>query len=291
MKIVKLKGGLGNQMFQYTYAKLIERLSGETTKVDASYFHGITGDNVRQPRLFKFSLSLLTASEIEIRNICKLSHKGNPLKFDYKLKIVFEKLFNKRYYFEMKRDYVDPLTIVKHDYFDGYWQSWQYVDAIWDAVCKDFAPSYDFSKAVNDEIKKVKSQNSVFVGVRKGDYESNKKRFGSFNQHYFDQAIQYITDKIRNPVFYIFSDDIDWVIKNMDFQKWNPVFRIKSPDNDDFDELMVMANCKHAIIINSTFHWWGARLNETNDKIVIAPKKWFFDGGKIDIVPPRWIKL
>ena len=90
--------------------------------------------------------------------------------------------------------------------------------------------------------------------------------------------------------FYIFSNDIEWVKSNMNFDQKVTYFDNKN-GIDDFEELFIMASCKHAIIPNSTFHWWGARMISNPEKIVICPEKWFADNKKIDIIPPSWIRI
>ncbi|MFA5283682.1 MAG: alpha-1,2-fucosyltransferase [Bacilli bacterium] len=289
MKVIKLKGGLGNQMFQYAFAKALQKRTRDVVKIDDSYYKVLVGDNIRKVRIRRFNLSIPFASREDVRSLCKVPHESNPLSFIYKSGLILEKIINRSYYFERNRMFVDFDKLTKYKYFDGYWQSWRYVDSVRDELEKDFLIPKNIDLRTQMMIERVASQNSVFIGVRKGDYGNNTKRFGCFDQEYYDKAMKIIADKIDNPIFYVFSNDIQWVKENMEFQKWNVVFR--EDYVDDFDELMIMANCKHAIIINSTYHWWGARLKETKDKMVIAPKKWFFDTDKIDILPPNWIKI
>jgi len=291
MKIVKLKGGLGNQMFQYGFAKLLEGNTDEEVKLDLTYFDGITGDTVRMPRITNFNLSLPIATRDEINDICRISHEGNPLSTVYKFKLLAEMIINQKYYFEKTRAYVNPELILSYSYFDGYWQSWKIISKVWDTLKKEFIVGDYLSAKTKLIMNNVGNQNSVFIGVRRGDYSNNKSHFGSFTQEYYDQAVEYILQRVENPVFYIFSNDINWVRSNMNFQKWNAIFREENDIVNDYEELMIMASCKHAIIVNSTFNWWGAKLNKSNKKIVIAPKNWFFDKKKIDIVPPNWVQI
>jgi hypothetical protein len=291
MKIVKLKGGLGNQLFQYAFAKLIEQLSQEEVKIDTSYFNGTIDDRIRKPRIYRYNISISTASKFDIAQVCKFVHEGNPLSLRYKVGIVAEKCFNSHYYFENTRSYRELEKIFKFSYFDGYWQSWKYVDLIWDKLYADLSLDTKLSEKTISTINQVKSQNSVFIGIRKGDYSSEVKHYGSYSQDYYNRAIQYILNRVDDPIFYIFSNDIAWVKKNMSFNRWHVVYREDSDIVDDFEELQIMACCKHSIIANSTYHWWGARINDNDEKIVIAPKTWFFDNKPIDIITPRWITI
>ena len=288
MKIVKIKGGLGNQLFQYSFARLLQQKTGDTVKLDMSAYNDTLDDPIRQPRLLKFNIPLEVAIDKEIRNKCLLKHKGHLLTTQYRLGIAAEALFNPKYYFEKDRRYRAIEKIKKFDYFDGYWQSWKHVDEVWNVLKKDLVPRNNLNFATINMIEKVSAQQSVFIGVRRGDYQEHSDHWGTFTQEYYSKAVNYICERIENPVFYVFSNDISWVKKNLVFDGKNVIYREPYDVIDDFDDLLIMANCKHSIIINSTFHWWGAQFNYYHGKIVVAPKKWFFDGKLIDIIPPKW---
>lgn len=291
MKIVKIKGGLGNQMFQYAFAKKVENLTKETIKLDFSTFGELSDDQIRKPRLLQYNLSLEKANEKEINTICKIPHRGNSLSIKYKLGILLESAVNRKYFFERDRRFRVAEKLVTYDYFDGYWQSWKYINGIIGILQKDFTPNYEINQETKNTIKKMQAENSVFVGVRKGDYTLKINHYGIFQQEYYDRALECIENVVKDPVYYIFSNDINWVKNNLNFGKRNVIYREKEDVVNDFEELILMMNCKHSIIVNSTYHWWGARMNYYPGKIVVAPKKWFFDDKPIDIVPPEWEKI
>ena len=294
MRVVKFKGGLGNQMFQYAFAKLIQKKTGEEVKLDYSAYGDLKNDSVRVPRVAKFNLSLDAATQNEIDELCKFSHKGNSQSFMYRVKIYAEKTFNKDYIWEASRAYVNPDTILDRHYFDGYWQSFRYVDEIFEQLRTDFTPKASLSEKTLATQEKMLSENSVFIGVRKGDYTTNKKamnHFGSFSSQYYVDAMDYIAERVEAPVFYVFSNDVEWCKKNIDWGKHNVIYREPEDQTDDFEELMLMASCKHSVIVNSSYHWWGARLNDNNEKIVCCPDKWFFDDKPIDIIPDNWVRI
>lgn len=290
MKIVKMKGGLGNQMFQYAFAKELQKYSGDIVKLDFSAYNSLV-DNIRKPRILKFELNVQTADDFEISRLCKLKHDGNSLGTVYKIKVLLEDIINSRYYLEKNRSYKKVDEICDFEYFDGYWQSWQHVDAVFETLRKDFVPNYSVTEKTEKILRQVREENSVFVGIRKGDYEAEQHHYGSFGQEYYDKAMNYIKDRISNPIYYIFSNNIAWVKNNLNFGDRKVIYREDSDVIDDFEELLIMMECKHSIIINSTYHWWGARMNDTEEKIVVAPQKWFFDEKPIDIVPPNWIRI
>lgn len=291
MRIVKVKGGLGNQMFQYAFAKYLAEYTKEEVKMDYTSFNQLLNDRVRKPRLKSFRLSLLEASGQDIDNICKFNHRQDSLSFKYKALIVIERMLNSKYYFENNREYRRIESISQYKYFDGYWQSWRYVEPTINDLIKDFQPNYSINDATRQMIDKVSQENSVFIGVRKGDYDAEKRHYGSFGQEYYDQALSIIESQIENPIYYVFSNDIEWTKENLYFGNRRIIYREDTDVVDDFEELLIMANCKHSIIVNSTYHWWAARLEYSPGKIVIAPKRWFFDNKPIDIVPPNWITI
>ena len=291
MKIVKIKGGLGNQMFQYSFAKLLERLSSEEVKIDMSSYDSVINDEVRKPRLLKYNISLEIATLREINSKRIFLPKRNPLNAQDKVKIMLERIFNHNYYFESDRAYRNPQKILKYSYFDGQWQSWRYFSDIEKEIKNEFHPNYKLNVNTLRLQEIMKNQESVFIGIRRGDYLTEQKHYGSFGQAYYNAAIHKINSITKNPVFYIFSNDIPWVKQNLNFGKNIAIYREKEDIIDDFEELQLMSSCKHAIIGNSTFHWWGAWLNDNINKTIIAPQNWFFDNKSIDIVPSTWLRM
>ena len=101
-----------------------------------------------------------------------------------------------------------------------------------------------------------------------------------------------ISEKTENPIFYIFSNDINWCKQNLALDNsFKIVYREPEQQVDDFEELMLMSSCKHAIMVNSTYHWWGAYLIKNKNKVICCPKKWFFDDKPIDIIPNDWVVI
>lgn len=136
------------------------------------------------------------------------------------------------------------------------------------------------------------SENSVAIHVRKGaDYQSKQNRKNTCTIDYYRLAIDYIRMHVQNPVFYVFTDNKDWVIENftdLDYTlcDWNP-----TSGKQNYLDMQLMSCAKHNVIANSTYSWWGAWLNENSDKIVIAPKRWFNKIVTPDILPEQWIKI
>lgn len=294
MKIVKMKGGLGNQLFQYMFALYLKEQFKEEVYLDFSYYKHCT-DDIRKPRIMEYNLLLSEVPEQKIKKYLKFKQIGNFNSLIYKSSIFFEKNFNRRYFFEEKnkRNFQYIEDIKEFIYYDGYWQNWKYVDYI---SKKNLFPTINknHSNFLREKKNLLISQKSVFVGIRRGDYITNKKnlnRFSSCSNNYYLSAMRRIQEKLIDPVFYIFSNDMEWVKRNLTFDTYNFKFWESDEILTDFEEFSIMQSCNNAIISNSTFHYWVAQFIMNKDKIIIAPKYWFANGQKTDIIPPNWIQI
>ncbi|MCH3958438.1 MAG: alpha-1,2-fucosyltransferase [Selenomonas sp.] len=293
MRVVKMKGGLGNQLFQYAFGLNLQNEYNDQVKYDFSAYKWRMDDLIRQPRILNFDCSIDTATETELSDICIIKHRGDILSKSYKFGILIECLLNKRYLFSRSCEYIPLDKIKKYNFFDGYWQSWRYAYAV-ESILRKNLENKKISISTKKIAKQMNKEESVFIGIRRGDYindSKNRKKYGLMENEYYLNAMKYISDRIDNPVFYIFSNDICWVKKNVNFRKYNIKYREKELQINDFEEFILMSNCRHAIIANSTYYWWGAWMIENKGKIIIAPKHWFADGTSDDLVPPEWIKL
>ena len=291
MKVVKVKGGLGNQLFQYAFAKLLEKKTKEEVLLDFSSFLCKKQDQIRQPRIMNFALSLRSATKDDINAICLLKHGEWGFPLIKKGVVLFESKFNKKYYLEPNRAFVDLNSIINYSFFDGYWQSWRYVDEVKKEVLKDFVPQKPLSKKSTSFIDRITGEEAVFIGVRRGDYSQEIRHYGQLDISYYKTAMDRIAASVSNPIFYVFSNDIEWCRDAFSNTHFNVVFREQEDQFSDFEELIIMSNCRHAIISNSTFNWWGAELIDNPQKIVCCPSKWFFDDKPIDIIRREWIRI
>jgi hypothetical protein len=141
-------------------------------------------------------------------------------------------------------------------------------------------------------LKRVSSNNSVSVHIRRGDYVSNphaSKFHGTKGLDYYEKAVERIAETVKNPELFVISDDIEWCKENLRL----PYKTTHIDGNAGFEDMHIMSHCAHNIIANSSFSWWAAWLNTNPDKVVIAPKKWFNDESinTEDVVPKTWIRL
>lgn len=180
-------------------------------------------------------------------------------------------------------------------YLKGYWQSSRYFKDVEQAMRDRFAFRSFLSDRNREIAQEIGTVNSVSLHVRRGDYADNFMNFfkiGLCPLSYYETAIQYVAGRVENPIFFIFSDDIDWVRENLKI-KGDVCFIDHNRGIESYNDLHLMCLCKHHIIANSSFSWWGAWLNPNKEKIVIAPQRWFasyFINTK-DVIPDGWIRL
>lgn len=292
--IVRLKGGLGNQMFQYAFTKQLEYVYGiKDILMDGSFYTRADQVTVTQYNsIDDFDVHYKKATAEDIKKACLFSHSQKPMTLSYRIPMLLEIVLNKRYYHVKNFLYVDPEELRKYRYLDGSWQCPKYFEGIEVILRKEFTYQKPISNVVQLQIDRVKNENSVFIGIRRGDYvkPENIGMYGELKDPYYNEAIRIICEKVEDPVFYVMSDDINWVKNNIHFNV-PVIYREDHMIGNAHEEMMFMSACKHAIIPNSTFHWWGAWLINNPNKIVITPAPWFADNTKIDIVPDLWQKI
>lgn len=285
MRIVKFKGGLGNQMFQYAFGKYISGLFD-----DDVYFDCQAG---RLPEIAELSADCKFIDDKQAKKFVRLSGFRKSSRTKRKIFAMFNAAFNKKYYFEKTREETDVKKLDKKLYFDGYWQCWKYLEGQKDNLIKDFRPKAGLSEAAKKDIAVISRRETVCLGIRLGDYTAEQQHYMVCGADYYRRAIEYCLEHVQNPLFYVFSNDVEGAKQIMsEFEgRADVVYREEKDVLVNYEEMWVMAACRHAIIPNSTFHWWAAWLKDEGGHIIIAPEKWFGDGKKIDIVPNGWVKI
>jgi hypothetical protein len=288
MITTSIYGGLGNQMFQYAIGKSISVARNVDFKMDT---FKINNSNyiARDLSLSKFNICTTHATLKEVKKF----HKSKYIDFIFrKLDQNNIKVSNK--IFEKKPFYFDEKMLsLTTGYLDGYWQSYKYFDDIREVLLNEFTLVNEMNLENKLICKKITELNSISIHIRRGDYVKEKKNmtiYNVFGLEYYHQAIEFISKKISNPYFFVFSDDLDWAKKNLQLTNvtYVDVNLTQNPEND----LILMSKCKHNIIANSTFSWWGAWLNQNSEKIIIAPRKWMSTVESLDdLYPDDWIRL
>jgi hypothetical protein len=287
MIIVKLKGGLGNQLFQYALGRSIALAHHKQVKFDLSWFDRFPQ---RKYKLGHFNTEVDIATKIETIALRKWKRKDGkrylPLNFFRKKEALH--IEESDYRFQHK-----ILKVLDNTYLDGNWQSEKYFKNIENIIREEII----LKEVVNENLKqltqRIQENNSVSLHIRRGDYTTVKVQrvLKLCSPKYYHQAIEFIKHKTKKPTFFVFSDDIEWVKDNIETN--TPTIFVSNGNLEDYEELMLMSKCKHNIIANSSFSWWGAWLNNNPDKIVITPKEWFNDKNKNinDLIPSHWIKI
>ena len=294
MVIVKLMGGLGNQMFQYACAKRLAVKNNTDLLLDTWFLD--------RPNQGKFYTS--REFELDVFQLKNLKAPEKVIRKFYK-KDIMSRLFLKISGIQILKeqgDYFEPsvLEAPSSIYLVGFWQSEKYFYGISDLIKGDFsfpdAPENNYVAQVQNEI--FKYQNSVSVHIRRGDYVKNKKglptKFENLTIDYYNKAIQLIRSKLDDVHFFFFSDEPDDVIEN--FHNLKDATIIKHNQTvPNYLDMKLMSYCSHNIIANSSYSWWAAWLNGNSSKTVIAPKTWFVRGDNDRLIderlPKSWMTL
>jgi hypothetical protein len=318
MIIIRITSGLGNQLFQYATARSIANRYKTIVKIDTIHYY------IDKQRSFALDSFQIPISKVTITDLLKIYPFEGILLILLKPFIGRKKtgkliLWLEQKIFKYQAYYNKPLankqTLIKKNiliqryyhfdeeiinakdniYMIGYFQSWKYFNNIKSILIEEIKLKKTIRSHNKGILQQITNCDSVSVHIRRGDYFSdanNRKLFEVFDMHYFVNAIQMMKQKLTSPVFFIFSDDIEWVKKNFQLSE-HIVFFKNSKGDKPAEDLILMSNCKHNIISNSSFSWWGAWLNQNPGKIVIAPKKWLNseEYDTKDLLPPDWIKI
>lgn len=291
MVVVGLNGGLGNQMFQYAAGLRLATARGVDLKLDLTFFNSPQyGVTPRHFELRKLNISGLVAKRCDIIKSmgCDYSRRGLE-------KIFYRQgggtlLREKQFSFDE-----DVLSAPGDAYLKGYWQSERYFHDISDLVRQEFSLPFPPTGKNLEIAKRIQSCESVSLHVRRGDYVDCGKTaacHGTCSLDYYHECINRLTCSVRNPTFFIFTDDPQWVRANLSLDYPSQVVDHNGQGHGE-EDMRLMSFCRHNIIANSSFSWWGAWLNSNPGKQVFAPAKWFanFDADLSDLFPPSWIKI
>lgn len=285
-------GGLGNQMFQYAAGRAVSLQYNETLKLD---IRSIGGPSNRKYELQHYNIK---AEIVAPEEADRFRWKKRSLIERGARKILNRPaglLKNASTYFRQKNDTFNEniFSVGKDVYLDGYWQNEKYFLEIISIIQDEFTLKERLSENIQELSSGIEKKQAVSVHFRRGDYINNPRFYQIYAQcpiEYYNKAIIHILKNHSDAHFFIFSDDPDWVKKH--FHAEVPMTIIPK-GNKSYEDLRLMTLCKHHIIANSSFSWWGAWLSPNSEKITIGPKKWFNDPDRrgINPIPDRWIKI
>lgn len=285
MLIIRLMGGLGNQMFQYAFYKKKQK-QGEEVYCEKNL---LLNDKLR-----KYEINLFENTRVNFID----NELFNEIYNRYVNRNIFEKVFNKlfpgtkKYYRENQKIKIDKnLLVPRTGIIEGYFQNEKYFEGIEDELKRDFKFPKGEEKLV-DLLKKFdNNKNTVSIHIRRGDYLNYSDIYGNIcTTEYYENAINKIKEYVT-PEFIVFSDDIEWVKNNYDFKNAFYFEESLFDDYKDWYDMCAMSHCHYNIIANSTFSWWGAWLNSNKDKIVISPERFDNLFPNRGIVCDNWITV
>lgn len=299
MIIVKLWGGMCNQMFQYAFGYALAKEHRDELCFDVDFYKNQPGHVAKR--------KVISQNEFPGLSMLNFSPRPSVIKF-FENKYISHiirynfgcnfRLPGIHFMMERLRKFYDNIPYrqdVSINFYDGYWQSAKYIQKYEEEIRQEFTPSKEVQEAINKWRKSVASDNCVAVHVRRGDYlnKINNKSFKDNNVignvQYYLRAIDYVISKIENAVFCFFSDDIEWCRKTFESVVDKAVFVENKGKNAAILDLFSIASCEHGIMSPSTFSWWGnwLRIRKRNS-IVVVPNgnyasKDFFD--------ENWVKM
>ena len=288
MIIIQLKGGLGNQMFQYAlYRELIHR--GKTVKIDDET--GFVNDKLRIPVLQRFGIEYEKATPEEI---IALTDSKMDLFSRIRRKLTGRKTFR----IDETEGIFDPKILeLENAYLVGYWQSDKYFSS--PEVAAEIQETFGKrpQEIMHDSVswttlQQIECSESVSIHVRRTDYldEEHIKIHNLCSEVYYKNAIMKIRQEHPNAVFFIFTDDKEWCREHFKGHNFINV-ELQEGENTDVADLLLMSRCKHHIMANSSFSWWSVWLNDSPEKMVIAPEKWINNRKMDDIYTERMTKV
>lgn len=294
MIIVKLQGGLGNQMFQYAFGLAAQKQFKQRLYFDDIFY-----------LIHNRSTQSFTARPLELKLFDNISYNEIPwfvkiiLRSDCKIVVTMKN--NNKFLCDLRQIENELIGIKRYNprfinVCEGYFQSQEYFKEFANELksCFEF-PELD-GRNKNYALK-ILQGNSVSIHVRRGDYitsESSKRYHGVLPIEYYSAAIKVIESKIENPRYFIFSDDMNWVKNNLPISGDHIYFVEGNTSVNSWKDMALMSLAKHHVLANSSFSWWGAWL-AGDTGIKIAPKNWFNpEVAKFnieDIIPEKWIKI
>lgn len=292
----RLISGLGNQLFQYAIGRQVSLLNNTELLIDASFYKG---QSLRSYKLANYNIKAAIASDEEV---VKFLSPYKLLTLRAKLYRRYDKLIPKRkrrYFAEAAWWEYEPdlYKVGNNTYLDGYWQHYKYFEQLDARVLDELTLRVPYPAEATQLLNEiVANPNAISLHIRRGDYISDSnanKLMGVLPLEYYEKAIRFVKEKVLAPVFYVFSDDLEWAAKHLG--KGIDIRLVDIANGEqEYIELDLMSKCRHNIIANSSFSWWGAFLNRNVDKIVVAPRQWVVPNdvnAKINLQFPSWVKL
>lgn len=282
-----IQGGLGNQLFQYATAKRLSVRYKCELVIDHSWYQSPRIDcTPRSFELNKYPIAARLATPKEIS--CWRPMRSRWATY---LKPLLPLNFIHEVGYHANRN---VLSAPSNTYLSGFWQSEVYFKDIRSELLHEFTPLTPPSYEDQNFIDRIQETESISIHVRRGDYvslASANSYHGLCSLEYYQKAISYIADRVNSPNLFVFSDDPDWTKENLR-SPFSTYYIDHNPSQLAFQDLRLMSLCRHHILANSSFSWWGAWLSRSNDGLVVAPERWFeVNRPTDDLIPSNWKRI
>lgn len=291
MIITRLKGGMGNQMFQYAMALNVATKLGVELKVDlCSLLDRSKGDFVYRNydlSIFELDAQFVTSPSL-VKNLSKF--KSASITKLLRNKVNRGRTYLKEIEFGFQTKFIDDTQ--DNSIFEGWFQSYKYFEEITPQIRKAFTFRNPILPSSQELLNKIQSSKAICLNVRRTDF-LKVDNLNTTNKAYFLNAAKEMVKLVKDPVFFIFSDDVEWCRENILFDYPSIVVAHEHKGEKFGNYMQLMIACKHFIIPNSSFAWWAVWLNQNASKNVIAPKNWFNDPtiNTSDLIPPNWLRI
>lgn len=292
MIITNVIGGLGNQMFQYAFGRALSLRYGVPLKVDLREFEDYaTHNGFMLDKLFR--VHAVRATSADRRNV--LGWRGHIISLKLLRRPGFEPWRGHNLLVQDLAQGAAHYTAAASErcYLLGYWQSEAYFGNAAEQIRSDFEFLPELGGANQIWAQRIVDRMAVSVHVRRGDYASDPQTnatHGLCSPPYYERAMAYVAARVSNAEFFIFSDDLAWCRRTLVI-RYPHHFVDCNTGPASFEDMRLISLCRHHIIANSSFSWWGAWLSKHANKIVIAPVHWFQHIPTPEVVPPYWIRL
>jgi len=293
MIVIRLKGGLGNQMFQYAIGHILSKKNNCLLKIDTRFFDLSKTNNRVTARDFELDIFDNTYTEAQKEDFSTFDKLSKINRIKRKIGFNYPRKYN-----EQSPEYHQDILSLKSPLFlNGYFQSHKYYQAYEAEIRALFSFStYDFKNKNLDILQTLKNEITLSVHIRRGDYVNDPKvnqTHGVCSFDYYLNAIRYISETNKNIKLVFFSDDSAWVKQTFSHLSMDKIFVDHNTGKSSWKDMCLMSLCTHNVIANSSFSWWAAWLNANPKKQVIAPKQWFVDKNRNtnDLIPAEWIRM
>jgi hypothetical protein len=285
--VVRLQGRLGNQMFEYAVGRTLAERHGTELVLDSSWVVDGAGGGTMRYELGCFDL------DVQVRPVWEVARVPNPSGFVYAL----QRLRPSRRRFlhvvaeEASNAFTPAVASAPDDaYLLGYWQFEEYF-AEREALVRE-AFSFPALSAASAEIaEEIGRSTAVSVHVRRGDYTEHA-HLGGLEASYYERAAETIADAVGDIRLFVFSDEPAWCAEALRFPYETTIVERPLPVEREWEDMRLMSLCRHHVIANSTYGWWGAWLNPSSDKLVVAPRRWSrTEKREGDPIPDRWLRV